>query len=732
MALSAKFVRRQLKKIRPIMQGATIQHARQQHDMIGNLMVIPRRWKVSSRTYRFPNFSASMIYPLDETREGIILYLHGGGFVCGGLDYARAFGTVLANECSVRVFCPAYRLAPEHRYPAALEDALESYRYLLDGGYEPEKIILCGESAGGGLVFSLCLKLKDEGLPLPGGIVAISPWTDLTLSGGSYNYNKSADPTMSAEKLMLFADLYADDKSDPLVSPLFGDLKGLPTSLIFAGGSEIMLDDSKQMHLKLLSAGCQSELVVAPEMWHGYVLYGLKEFRSDYRKINAFLDVYLPYKRKLRWMRLDNAAKIYPAAYRHNRNHTFRLSATLIEDVDVPVLQSALDITVRRFPSIAVRLRRGLFWYYLEEIPRAPEIMEEKGCPLMRMPFENIRKCAFRVIAYRNRIATEFFHALTDGSGGLVFLKTLVAEYLKQKYGADIPCTDGVLNRLEIPDEEELVDSYLKYAGKVTKKRTGENAYRLNGTPDEDGFIRLTTLMTDAGTAVNIARSKGITLTALICSALIKAIYDIQNESVPRHRQKHVLVQVPVNLRNLFPSRTVRNFSLYIKPGIDPRLGEWTFDEICKKVHHSMAAEITEKEMASAIASNVRDEQAFIIRIMPLFIKNAVMKAAYNIIGEGKECLALSNLGAVKIPEEMKRYVTRMDFILGARPGQPYNCAMLSYGDTLYINFTRVMKEPKLERKVYEILRELGMKIKVESNYGNSHMHDKQQSSMQA
>lgn len=725
MALSAKFVRRQLKKIRPLMEGATIQIARQQHDMIGNLMIIPRRWKVSSRTYRFSNFSAAMIYPHDETREGIILYLHGGGFACGGLDYARAFGTVLAYECSVRVFCPAYRLAPENMFPAALEDALASYKYLLDGGYEPDKIILCGESAGGGLIYSLCLKLKEEGLPLPGGIVAISPWTDLTLSGESYDYNKAADPTMSYVKLKLFADFYADDKSDPLVSPLLGDLKELPPSLIFVGGSEIMLDDSKLMHQKLLSAGCRSELVVAPEMWHGYVLYGLKEFRSDFKKINAFLDVHLPYERKLRWMRLDNAAKIYPAAYRHNRNHTFRLSATLIEDVDVPVLQSALDVTVRRFPSIAVRLRRGLFWYYLEEIPRAPEITEEKGYPLMRMPFENIRKCAFRVIAYRSRIAVEFFHALTDGSGGLVFLKTLVAEYLKQKYGAAIPFADGVLNRLETPDDEELEDSFLKYAGAVTKKRIGENAYRLKGTPDEDGFMRVTTMMTDVNTAIQVARSKRITLTALMCSVLIKAVYDIQNESVPRNRQKHVLIQVPVNLRNLFNSRTVRNFSLYIKPGIDPRLGEWSLDEIFKKVHHSMAAEITAKEMAAGIASNVRDEQALIIRIMPLFIKNAVLKAAFNLIGEGKESLTLSNLGAVKLPEEMRQYVTRLDFILGARPGHPFNCSMLSYEDTLYINITRIVKEPKLERKVYEILRDLGIKIKVESNYGYIGRSDK-------
>ena len=225
MALSAKFVKKQLKKIKPLTEGATIEVARQQHDMIGNLMVIPRRWKVSSRTYRFANFSASMVYPLDETREGIILYLHGGGYACGGLDYARAFGTVLATESSVRVFCPAYRLAPENPYPAALDDAFVSYKYLLDGGYDSEKIILCGESAGGGLAYCLCLKLKEENLPLPGGVITVSPWTDLTLSGDSYRYNRDSDPNMTIEKLNLFANYYTSDRTNPLCPRYLGILR---------------------------------------------------------------------------------------------------------------------------------------------------------------------------------------------------------------------------------------------------------------------------------------------------------------------------------------------------------------------------------------------------------------------------------------------------------------------------------------------------------------------------
>lgn len=130
-----------------------------------------------------------------------------------------------------------------------------------------------------------------------------------------------------------------------------------------------------------------------------------------------------------------------------------------------------LDVTVRRFPSIAVRLRRGAFWYYLEQIPKAPDIQEEKSCPLQHVPFDSVRKCAFRVLVYKNRMAVEFFHAVTDGTGGLIFLKTLLAEYLSEKYGLNVPAEHGVLGRLEEPDEEELEDSFLRYAGDVKASR---------------------------------------------------------------------------------------------------------------------------------------------------------------------------------------------------------------------------------------------------------------------
>ena len=131
-------------------------------------------------------------------------------------------------------------------------------------------------------------------------------------------------------------------------------------------------------------------------------------------------------KRKLRWVRLDNAAKIYPAARRKNWSNVFRQSVSLFEEVDIEVLKSALELVVKRFPSIAARLRKGVFWYYLQQVESAPEVKEEYSYPLVFMSKEEMRECAFRVIVYHNRIAVEFFHSLTDGTGALIFLKNLV------------------------------------------------------------------------------------------------------------------------------------------------------------------------------------------------------------------------------------------------------------------------------------------------------------------
>ena len=718
MELSAKLVRAQLHFFKPFVANCSLETTRKGQDKLGELMSVLHKREVYMKDHDFGAFQGAWVMPKDERRSGVILYLHGGGYTCGSLEYAKGFAATLASQCGVRVFCAAYRLAPENPYPAAVDDALEAYRYLLKKGYAPRQILLCGESAGGGLIYALCLRLRQEGLELPCGLIGISPWVDLTGSGQSYETNRDNDPSLTQELLEFYAKCYTTDPADPLCSPVFGDLTGFPPSLLFAGGDEILLDDARALHEKLVQSGCRSTLHIAPERWHAYVLYCLSEnMEEDMAAIDRFLTKNLSPARSLRWMRLDNAAKIYPAAKRRNWNNFFRLSATLTGPVDTEVLRRALDVTVRRFPSIAVRLRRGAFWYYLEEIPKAPPIQAEKSCPLAHAPFYEVRQCAFRVLVYHERIAVEFFHALTDGTGALVFLKSLLAEYLSQKYGLVIPAEKGVLGRLEEPSAEEVEDSFARYAGDVKLSRREATAYHLSGTPEPDGYKDIVTMMIPADKLRDCARGFGISVTELLCAAMMQAILDIQAKDVPRRAaRKPVKVLLPVNLRTLFPSATLRNFASYITPEIDPRMGDCSFDELCQLVHHKMGMENNRRTMRAKFAANVASERSPVLRVMPLFIKNIAMKAVFDTVGECKSCLCLSNLGRVELPDVMVPYVRRMDFIIGVQAKAPHNCGVVTWGNTAYINCIRSIREPELEYHFYRVLHRLGLPVKVESN----------------
>ena len=717
MGLSAKTVRAQLKFFRPLLESLSLETTRKGQAKIGELMEAMRRDEVMVKYHPFEHGQGAWILPRDERRQGVILYIHGGGYTCGDLEYAKGFGTTLAAETGTKVFCVDYRLAPEHPFPAAIDDCLEAYQYLLSQGYPGSLITLCGESAGGGLCYALTLKLKELGLPLPCCLIPISPWTDLTASGESYQTNADIDPTMTRELLAFYADCYTSDIRNPLVSPLLADLHGMPPSLIFVGGDEIMLDDSRLIHEKLLESGCKSQLVVTAERWHGYLLYNLEENQTDFDTINHFLNHHMARQHKLRWMRLDNAAKIYPAALDRNWSNVFRLSATLKDPIDMDVLKDALDVTVRRFPSICVRLRKGAFWYYLQQIPHAPEIRQEMSYPLTRMSMAEIRKCCLRVIVHKNRIATEFFHALTDGNGGMVFLKTLVAEYIHQKYGVLVRSGDGILDRLEEPSPAEMEDSFLKYAGDVAASRRSPLAYRLPGTWEPDGFRHLVCFTMDVKDVLAQAHNYGVSLTGFLCALILEAILDMEAETIPNRRHRRpAKVLIPVNLRKLFPSQSLRNFVLFTTPSIDPRMGDYTFQEICKQVHHQMALEVNPQFMSTMIAANVNCERSPVLKAMPLFIKNFAMKMAYNAVGETQSCLSLSNLGSVRLPKELEPYVERLDFVLSPQATTPNNCGVLSYGDKLYVNFIRTIREPNLETHFYEALRRRGLNAKVESN----------------
>ncbi len=418
--------------------------------------------------------------------------------------------------------------------------------------------------------------------------------------------------------------------------------------------------------------------------------------------------------RKRLWLRLDNAAKIFPASMRRGWSNVFRLSAYLKESVSPSILEQALERIAPRFPSVCVRLGKGLFWYYLEEISHLP-VLPEGQYPLVTMTRRDLSRSALRVLYYENRISVEFFHSITDGTGGLVFLKSLVAAYLELAYGVSVPEEQGVLSYRSSVGRAELEDAFLRYEGEGTPRESSP-AFSLKGKREPDDFLHVTCASIPVGKVLALAREKEVTLTALLSAALIYCLAGIQRAKVAPRKEKAVRVQIPVNLRHFFSSRTLRNFVAVVNVGLEAGEGDASFDEILSLVHHQMALLITPRNLKGVFSANVESEKGIAIRLVPLFLKNLVMRAVFDRVGETNACLCLSNLGKITVPDEMKNFVTRFDFIIGTQAKAPYNCAVASYGDTLRIYLVRNTKEPELEQKFFPFLSSLGLPVFLESN----------------
>jgi monoterpene epsilon-lactone hydrolase len=234
------------------------------------------------------------LLPPDASEDkSVIYYLHGGGYVSGSAKTNRPITVPLARRLKRRVFALDYRLAPEHRFPAALEDAVAGYRWLVSLGINPHLMAVAGDSAGGGLALALVMKLRDLSERLPACVVGISPWTDMTASGDSIVANSKCDPMFSGEDIRRYASVYlgAHSREDPLASPLWGDFAQLPPLLIHVGETEVLLDDARRLHDKMLAAGGSSQMRIFQGVPHGWQ-FGtpfVPEARESLREIAEFI-----------------------------------------------------------------------------------------------------------------------------------------------------------------------------------------------------------------------------------------------------------------------------------------------------------------------------------------------------------------------------------------------------------------------------------------------------------
>lgn len=416
-----------------------------------------------------------------------------------------------------------------------------------------------------------------------------------------------------------------------------------------------------------------------------------------------------------RWFRLDNAAKIYPVIMNSRHPTVFRVGALMREPVDPVLLQRAAEQTLPRFPAFKVRLRAGVFWYYLEENRARFSVAPETPAPCRRFTRRDNNRYRLRVLYHDRRIAVEIFHSLADGAGGMIFLKTLVAQYLRLR-GTPIGYSDTILDVGAAPDPEELEDAYARHANFRVIRRPSESlSYHLDGSRLGEGAVSIIVGSMPLDRMLEQARDHKVTLTELCAAMLIDEIQQIQQRDW-RHQRRPIRVSVPVNMRRHFPSATVRNFSLFANPGIEPAFGVYTFEEVVSQVHHFMRYNMTAKNLNALMCANVRPERSALLRVTPLPLKTLAMRLAYYRSGESRYTTVLSNLGDVAMPQEMSNQIERLDFMLGPSRQNPVVCAMMGSNGRLLITFTATIRETELQRGFFRRIVDWGIPVTVESN----------------
>lgn len=419
------------------------------------------------------------------------------------------------------------------------------------------------------------------------------------------------------------------------------------------------------------------------------------------------------------WYKLDLSAIVYPTLQRRDFSSVYRLSVVLKEEIKPDILQKALDLTLPRFPTYKAAIRKGMFWRYLEPNDRpGPFVREDVKNPCQPMHFKADNRYLVRVYYFRNRISLEAHHSLGDGTGGMCVLQTLTATYLRLLGHTEIENGGFVLDINQAPAEGELEDAYMRYANaKVCPPRLQEKAYRVRGTAEPFYTLNIIDGIMSVSEVMAVAKKYNATITEYLNAVLLQALLKKQLEE-PHMRLRPVKIAMPVNLRRFFPSITLRNFITMIYPGIDPRLGDYTFEEIVAQVHNYMHYYINEKLLRGDITTNAATQRNPAIRVVPLFIKDFVVKTFYTKVQDRNSSAGLTNMGALKVPEGMKPYIERFDIYMGQPFSRRTNCAIISFEDILTVNFASSIIEADVERYFFRKLVQDGIHVKIESNRG--------------
>ena len=416
------------------------------------------------------------------------------------------------------------------------------------------------------------------------------------------------------------------------------------------------------------------------------------------------------------WYRLDNAAVVYSAIQKETYSAVYRFSAVMDQPVDPEALQRAVDKTMPRFPGFRVRIKPGIFWYYSEfnDAP-GPFVQKDIANPCQPVRFDQGDGWLVRFFYYERRISLEVFHAISDGGGAMTLLRTLLAVYLRE-LGYQIPNTCGVLDVDQPPRPEELEDAYARYATvKARSFTTLKKAYANAGTPEPFYTLNVTMGFCSVRQLKEKAKEHGASITEYLTAVLLKVLVDKQYREGPK-KELPVSLAIPINLRPWFPTESLRNFILTVRPCIDPSLGEYTFEEIVSQVHHYLRLNINRQQMQAELAGNVKFARNKFVQIMPIALKKPGIAFGYWMAGVRPYSGTYTNPGPFQVPEEMRPHIRRMEVILGQATMPRVHCASISYGDIMEITFAGTQKETDTERDFFRFLVRDGVHVKVESN----------------
>ena len=407
-------------------------------------------------------------------------------------------------------------------------------------------------------------------------------------------------------------------------------------------------------------------------------------------------------------LRLDNAANIYPASMSKEYCSLYRLLITMTENIDVTILQTALTKVAERIPTFRCTLKAGAFWWYLDRCEAEPLVRPLK--PLKSFRFKEQDGLLYRVSVTGKELSLDVFHALADGNGAMVFLMTLAGEYIHQRYGTTIQYNSLVLDPKDRPAYAEVEDSFKTvFSGRRGQLEKNVDAYHIRGTVMPFGTVKDLRVDIQADAVRQVGKRYDCTVTELLTATMLYALQQEHRMDDSKKKRSVLKVSVPVNLRPLYHSRTVRNFSSYVNLGVDVKDGYLTFDQMVEAVKAQKAHDLKNENLEPKIAANVELEEMLVVRMLPLIFKHPIIDVINLLHGDRFCSQTLSNIGNLNVSKALLPYIQCVDFALGRQRGNSGAVSCVSYNGRLCLHMTRKIYSDRFEQAFLYQLQRLGL-----------------------